>query len=459
MCRDEPVLSFTYDTVSRLVTWMSRVYDATLVPVGLKDASGAVSCFRVADWVYRRAVPSTRPRLQRVLSELGIDSTDQLMFLGTGAGLTDSFWFRAEGQALSWHEVNFFENDFDERLGIALIPHDSSSGEKALRSLARSSAELVSSSSPDPAIGGELPKRWTILADGTRALIKGGHPGHLWQEPFNELVASELCGRILDRGEFVSYDLDLGDAGAVSATSTCPAFTSYDLEFATAEHVYGASHRDNSLSRFDNYVSALARRGIMKARQSVEEMVVIDFIMANFDRHWGNFGVLIDTTSREWVSAAPIFDTGNSLWCDLWHSNGLPDTHRKLPMPFLTRPERQLKFLRDLSWFDPDRLEGFADAACETLSKNKVLVSALPDRVDAIHEELSRRIGILTNLQRNLEPVRVQARSLEATWEHLLSRSCRSVAKARNPSLEESTPRPSAARQAEGQHKRGDAVR
>lgn len=34
----------------------------------------------------------------------------------------------------------------------------------------------------------------------------------------------------------------------------------------------------------------------------------------------------------------------------------------------------------------------------------------------------------------------------------------RSVAKARNPSLEESTPRPSAARQAEGQHKRGDAV-
>ena len=117
------------------------------------------------------------------------------------------------------------------------------------------------------------------------------------------------------------------------------------------------------------------------------------------------------------AKAAPIFDTGNSLWCDLWHSNGLPGTHRKLPTPFLTRPERQLKFLKDLSWFDLDRLAGFPDDACETLSRNQVLVSALPGGVDAIHEEISRRCCVLTNLQRRLEPVRVPVRAPNAVRE------------------------------------------
>ena len=62
-------------------------------------------------------------------------------------------------------------------------------------------------------------------------------------------------------------------------------------------------------------VSACAAHGL-DVREDVEKMLTIDYLMANFDRHWNNFGVLIDSESREWLRAAPVFDTGEALWCD-----------------------------------------------------------------------------------------------------------------------------------------------
>ena len=62
-------------------------------------------------------------------------------------------------------------------------------------------------------------------------------------------------------------------------------------------------------------LSACAAHGL-DVREDVEKMLVVDYLMANFDRHWNNFGVLIDSESREWLRAAPVFDTGESLWCD-----------------------------------------------------------------------------------------------------------------------------------------------
>ena len=42
-------------------------------------------------------------------------------------------------------------------------------------------------------------------------------------------------------------------------------------------------------------------------------MIILDFIMANEDRHLGNFGVIRDVESLQWVAICPIFDTGRSL--------------------------------------------------------------------------------------------------------------------------------------------------
>ena len=43
-------------------------------------------------------------------------------------------------------------------------------------------------------------------------------------------------------------------------------------------------------------------------------MIVLDAIICNTDRHFGNFGFLVDNKTNKIVAAAPLFDHGNSLF-------------------------------------------------------------------------------------------------------------------------------------------------
>ena len=43
-------------------------------------------------------------------------------------------------------------------------------------------------------------------------------------------------------------------------------------------------------------------------------MIVFDAIICNVDRHFGNFGLMVDNQTNEIVAPAPLFDHGNSLF-------------------------------------------------------------------------------------------------------------------------------------------------
>ena len=62
-----------------------------------------------------------------------------------------------------------------------------------------------------------------------------------------------------------------------------------------------------------HYVNLCEEHGIKNIRHSLDEMLVIDYIVANEDRHFNNFGVIRNAETLEWLSAAPIFDSGTSL--------------------------------------------------------------------------------------------------------------------------------------------------
>ena len=62
-----------------------------------------------------------------------------------------------------------------------------------------------------------------------------------------------------------------------------------------------------------HYVNLCEEHGIKNIRHSLDEMLVIDYIVANEDRHFNNFGVIRNAETLEWRSAAPIFDSGTSL--------------------------------------------------------------------------------------------------------------------------------------------------
>ena len=45
------------------------------------------------------------------------------------------------------------------------------------------------------------------------------------------------------------------------------------------------------------------------------DLLVFDAIILNEDRHFGNFGVLVDNHSNQIIAPAPLFDHGLSLLC------------------------------------------------------------------------------------------------------------------------------------------------
>ena len=51
-----------------------------------------------------------------------------------------------------------------------------------------------------------------------------------------------------------------------------------------------------------------------EAVEDLKSMLVFDALIYNEDRHYGNFGVLVDSRTCKILGAAPIFDNGMSLF-------------------------------------------------------------------------------------------------------------------------------------------------
>lgn len=387
MCRDHPVARFRFDTTTQRVIGPTAVLNRTYLPLGCLDRSGSFSTSCLSRWLRNRAIPATRPGLDPVLQRLNLDSSEDLLFEGLGLSLSDQYWLKPENAILSWENINFFDQPFSPALGEALAPHDPDSGAEAIARIGEEG--IIVASSPDAALNGNLSKRWEVRGN-ERVLIKSGKPERLYQEPMNERIATLLCARIMPQDAYVAYELEQN--GYPSHVSACPCMVDARTEFVPAADVVLSHKEDNSASRCETFATVCEQHGLHDAREAIDRMLVVDHILANFDRHWGNFGILMDSESRTWLRLAPIFDTGEALWCDRPLANDFSPYRMRYPMPFIKAIGDQLaRYAHDLSWLDMDALTGFADEAVDVLALNRA-VSDIPGRLEGIHKAIERAI-------------------------------------------------------------------
>ena len=62
------------------------------------------------------------------------------------------------------------------------------------------------------------------------------------------------------------------------------------------------------------------------------DMFVFDAVVCNTDRHFGNFGVLVDNYTNKIIDNAPIFDNGLSLWGFAMEMNLMIFPHMSIPV-------------------------------------------------------------------------------------------------------------------------------
>lgn len=253
-----------------------------------------------SNWWKSRSIPASRQNLKNALESLGDTTIDHMVAESFGLSLSDHYWAKPDTCDLTWEQVNFFQNEFSEDVGKALFGK-----------LESSNTFNISLMSPDNTSDGWLKKRW-IIQNGERVLIKGGS-GLEQQEPFNEVLASEICKRL--EIPHVEYFLIKNENDYYSA---CKNFVSVNTEFVSAERIYKIEQFTGGIwdkyFHFNNCCKAAGINNYASFEKTICCMIVVDYIIANIDRHLGNFGFLRNPDTLEWLEPAPIFDTGSSLF-------------------------------------------------------------------------------------------------------------------------------------------------
>lgn len=383
MCRDHATAQFVWDSQTKCVVGKLVVIDGEHMPFGARDKAGTPNRASLRDWLVQRGVPALRPGIARKLRDLGIESPVDLLMYGHGASLSDQFWLKSDGESLSWAQVSPFVNDFPTELGRYLIGHDAHSSSEMAAEILKDHGYIAAS--PDTTLGGNLPKRWDIDDKGRRVLMKGGHAECRYQEPFNELFVTLLCHALLEEGDYVPYRI--GGAGWVTEfTSNCDCMCDDRTQLVPAIQILSSHRKLNDESYAAAWCRIAEEHGI-DVRESVEKMLVVDYLVSNFDRHWNNFGILVDSESGEWLRGAPLFDNGECLWCDRKLVQGFGEYRMRIPgriLPFRMRIDSQLEaFCTDLRWFEPRQLDDMVDQMRTVLGMNP-LVAAEPGRIDGI---------------------------------------------------------------------------
>lgn len=96
----------------------------------------------------------------------------------------------------------------------------------------------------------------------------------------------------------------------------CDAFTNDSIELVSAYEVIEGSKLQNDRSLYDNYIRICVGLGIEPQEISdfMDYQTLTDFIISNTDEHLGNFGILRDSNTMQYLGPAPIYDSGNSMF-------------------------------------------------------------------------------------------------------------------------------------------------
>lgn len=387
MNKNTPVLSFEYDLEAHAAVRILGIECSEAAPMGMVDRYGEISKHELNYWWRHRAIPASRAQVERLLENLKLQSTLELAEKSFGLSLSDRYWLNDQDDLKTWADINFFDNDFSDDLGFLTLGQDSAGSSPAAPGYAS-----INLSSPNSTLGGDLLKKWKIVS-GKRVLLKSG-VGAFNQEPYNEVLATELHRRLMGAGEFTPYWL-IEDGRRVY--SACENMLGEDEELVAAWDLVRNVKQPNNLSDLQFYMHRCEDVGLdgQAVMISLAKMFAADFVLANRDRHYRNFGIIRNVETLEVTRLAPVFDTGSCLWSNATLLDA-PIDFEYLAKPFKAsgmRPFDQLRLFEGYyGWLKPEMLAGYADCVRELLSANP----NIPERrIETVAKEVQCRAEIL----------------------------------------------------------------
>lgn len=272
---------------SMSVYWITE--EDCLLPVSFDGTDTSLM-----NWLIWRMIPRHRTFAREILRSQGLREGDLIGQLTVSLGLSvnDTYWVVPQGENLQWKDYSLYRNSFSEALSLVAFTGYSHTIHRL-------------SPSPEMTTNGQLPKTWRREGE-QLILYKGATDPALYttggREPYSEYYAAQVAKAM--GIEHVSYDLRQFKG---ILASTCRNFTSEDRAYIPAGKLLKTSNLDELHDLMEKTGSG----------QKFSDMVLLDAVIWNEDRHFGNFGFLQDTETGEILTLAPCFDHGLSLFSRL----------------------------------------------------------------------------------------------------------------------------------------------
>ena len=288
---DTPLIRFhaSEDTNDPEITifWINEA-NRGLLPMDMGEPTEE----HISKWLQRRTIPKNRAFVRTFLAKCGLSTNRPMSIISVSKGLSlnDSYWVVNEDFEGSFEQYNLYENRFSQILAyIAFTGYGSS-----IRSSLMSSPEFTTN--------GMLPKCWRRIS-GKIVLYKGGTSGasKAGNEPYSEFYASQVAQAMGINA--ISYGLSKWKG---ILCSTCELFTSMETAYIPVGRVV----TKGGMKAVQEYYHSLGP----DFEKAFRDMLVFDAVICNTDRHFGNFGLLINSKTNQISGPAPLFDHGNSLF-------------------------------------------------------------------------------------------------------------------------------------------------
>ena len=244
-------------------------------------------------WCASRVLTLDRRYVKEILNSIGAKQAttdrDRAMIAISyhGLSLTDVYWIKLNREKVSFSDLSLFRHSLSGAFADVSLNG---------RILTVQNAELMKPNDAAGDIGtqGVAPKAW-IREKGTFFLLKNGDA----RDVHAEILASKIvrCFRV----DSVAYELTEFEGKAVSQSRIV---TSEDESIVSMEAVelYCINHDLDC----DAFV-------LEKDAYGYYMMNLMDYLVGNTDRHWGNWGFLVDNQTNRLKKLYPLMDFNKSF--------------------------------------------------------------------------------------------------------------------------------------------------
>lgn len=304
-------------------------------------------------WCATRILTLDRQYAKEILNSIGAVQavTDkeraQIALSYRCVSLTDIYWVKKEDENVTFKEINLYDNHLDNTfIDVSLRGHQMTVQDDSLV--------------PDLSTDGCFPKAWLRNQDGFRLLKDGGS-----EVVESELLASKICQCF--RCEQVVYEEDYYQEVKVSSSKIMTS-KEYSIVSREAFEIYAVNRGIAPLKyilELDSY--------------SYYMMNILDYLVGNTDRHWGNWGFLVENERNQPIALHPLMDFNQAFHA--YESLGGANCQTVLPRK-MTQKEAAIEAVRQVGLNQIREIE-------QTWFNGRA----------AEYQMLMNRIGILKNVQ------------------------------------------------------------